>query len=195
MSSRPGAVFFDRDGTLNRPAQPGDYIRHPDELELLPGAATAVSRVNAIGLPAVLVTNQRWLSGPGVEFGVYSRIEAKLAQLLATEGARLDACYTCPHALGVCGCRKPLPGLLLRAAEQLNLSLADSYIIGDSVADVQAGSAAGATTILLVPGHDGKAAGLASHVVRSAEEAVDLILAATDRRHPVRHRSLDLGGL
>jgi D-glycero-D-manno-heptose 1,7-bisphosphate phosphatase len=178
MSPGSGAVFFDRDGTLNRSATQGEYIRHADELELLPGAATAVSRVNAVGLPAILVTNQRWLSAPGVDFGVYNHIEAKLARLLAAEGAKLDASYTCPHALDVCMCRKPLPGLLLRAAEQFDVNLASSYFIGDSTSDVQAGLAVGATTILITQKSDSNAARLANHVVGSVSQAVDLVLAA-----------------
>ncbi len=178
MSHDSGAVFFDRDGTLNQSAAPGEYIRHSDDLELLPGAAVAVSRVNAMGLPAVLVTNQRWLSGPAADFGAYSLIEAKLARLLAADGAKLDACYTCPHALGACTCRKPLPGLLLRAAEQLDLSLVDSYVIGDSDSDVQAGLAVGAATVLIAPERACSASTLANHVVRSVVEAVDLVLAA-----------------
>ena len=179
MSRGSGAVFFDRDGTLNWLAAPGEYIRHPDQLELLPGAAVAVSRVNAVGLPAILATNQRWLSAPGGDFDAYNRIQAELARLLAAEGARLDACYTCPHALGVCMCRKPLPGLLLRAAKQLDLSLAHSYFIGDSVSDVEAGLAVGATTVLITRRSASHAASLASHVVGSLVEAVDVVLAST----------------
>lgn len=176
MSYASGAVFFDRDGTLNRSALAGEYIRSSGELELLPEAATAVSRVNAVGLPAILVTNQRWLSAPGGDFDVYSRIEAKLARLLAAEGAKLDACYTCPHALGICTCRKPLPGLLLRAAKQFAVSLADSYFIGDSASDVQAGLAVGATTILITHASRDDAAWSPDHIVGSIAEAVDLVL-------------------
>ena len=172
-----GAVFFDRDGTLNCPAAGGEYIRHPDDLKLLPGAAVAVARINAVGLPAILATNQRWLSAAGGDFGAYSRIEAKLARLLAAENAKLDACYTCPHALDMCKCRKPFPGLLLRAATELNLSLKDSYFIGDSVSDIQAGLAVGATTVLIMPRADRGSAISAHHIAGSVAEAVDLVLA------------------
>jgi D-glycero-D-manno-heptose 1,7-bisphosphate phosphatase len=178
MSSGSGAVFFDRDGTLNRPAIPGEYIRHGDDLELLPGAASAVSRVNAVGVPAILVTNQRWLSTPGASFGAYRQIEVELARLLAVEGAKLNATYTCPHALDVCMCRKPLPGLLLKAAEELDVNLTASYLIGDSASDVQAGLAVGATTILITQQPDSNAARLAHHVAASVLEAADLVLAA-----------------
>ena len=178
MNPGSGAVFFDRDGTINRSAAPGEYIRHADELELLPGAATALSRVNAVGLPAILVTNQRWLSTPGANLGAYHQIEVKLARLLAVEGAKLDATYTCPHALDVCKCRKPLPGMLLQAAEELNVDLRASYLIGDSASDVLAGLAVGATTVIIDQQSGSNAANLAHHVTASVSEAVDLVLAA-----------------
>lgn len=184
MSYDSGAVFFDRDGTLNWPATSGEYIRHPDKLELLPGAALAIARVNSVGLHAILATNQRWLSSPSGDFDAYRRIEAKLTWLLAAAGAKLDATYTCPHALDVCICRKPLPGLLLRAAEQLDLNLVDSYVIGDSASDVQAGLAVGATTVLIARGSasESEAARSANYVVGSVMEAVDLVIAAISVR-------------
>jgi D-glycero-D-manno-heptose 1,7-bisphosphate phosphatase len=124
-----GAVFFDRDGTLNFSARTGEYIRRPEELTLLPRAGVAVRRINSARLPAILVTNQRWLSEPGADLSRYTLIEAKLRYLLEAEGARLDASYTCPHALSICDCRKPLPGLLLRAADNFDLELRESCLV------------------------------------------------------------------
>jgi D-glycero-D-manno-heptose 1,7-bisphosphate phosphatase len=170
------AVFFDRDGTLNCPAPPGRYIRQPNELRLLPGAAAAVRRINAAGLPAILATNQRWLSEPSANLGAYTRIETKLTRLLASEGAWLDSAYTCPHALGSCRCRKPLPGLLLRAAEDFTLSLRNSFFIGDSISDVQAGLAVGATAVLISSDVESDRGRLAHFVVGSVGEAVDRVL-------------------
>lgn len=74
-----GAVFFDRDGTLNRPAVPGKYIRRSEELRLLSGAAGAVRQINDAGFPAILATNQRWLSEPGTDSGAYTLLEFKLS--------------------------------------------------------------------------------------------------------------------
>lgn len=170
------AVFFDRDGTLNWPALPGEYIRRSEELRLLPGAAEAVRRINEAGFPAILVTNQRWLSEPDADTSAYSLIESRLSSLLAAEGARLDASYTCPHATHECSCRKPLPGLLVRAADELGLSLTSSYFIGDSMTDMQAGAAAGVTTILISSRHHHSSdSRLVNHVVSDVKEAVEVI--------------------
>ena len=171
------AVFFDRDGTLNRSASPGEYIRCPASLQLLPGAAAAVRRINNIGFLAVLITNQRWLSEPGADPRAYALIELKLSHLLAAEGARLDASYTCPHAVDSCDCRKPMPGLLLRAADDLRTCLSDSYFIGDSITDVEVGAAVGATTILVSPGGATNNSRFANYVVDNIQEAVEVVLA------------------
>lgn len=150
MSGR-GAIFLDRDGTLNRKAPEGEYIRTPGELELLPGAASAVRRINMAGIPVILVTNQRWLSDPSANIDAYSAVQRELIRLLAAEGASLDACYVCPHARGSCDCRKPAPGMLLRAARDLGIDLSVSVVIGDAATDVQAGLAVRATTVLIDP--------------------------------------------
>jgi D-glycero-D-manno-heptose 1,7-bisphosphate phosphatase len=171
-----GAVFFDRDGTLNYPAPVGDYIRQATALRLLPGAATAVRQVNLAGLLAVLVTNQRWLSSPSSDMRVYREIEAALDRMLSAGGARLDATYTCPHALNSCSCRKPLPGLLIRAAVDLGVNLRDSFMIGDSAADMTAGIAAGVHTILLASEPGAPGSEIATYVATSITEAVDIVL-------------------
>jgi D-glycero-D-manno-heptose 1,7-bisphosphate phosphatase len=180
--SRRGAVFFDRDGTLNWSAALGEYIRSATDLKLLPGAAAAVGRVNAAGFPAILVTNQRWLSAPGADLDSYRQVEAELASQLVAEGVRLDASYTCPHAVSSCDCRKPLPGLLLRAAKDFGLNLRESFFVGDSVSDVQAGQAVGATSILISPGAAAEGGHLADCVVSNVEDAVDWILNPSRRR-------------
>lgn len=177
-------MFFDRDGTLNWPAMTGKYIRNPAELRLLPGAAAAVRQVNDAGFAVILATNQRWLSEPDADFGAYASIECKLSGLLAAEGARLDASYTCPHAVGRCDCRKPLPGLLMRAANELGLSLPDSYFIGDSITDAEAGTVAGVTTILISSGATLNVSCQATYVVGNVVKAVEVILNQKCDRHP-----------
>lgn len=116
---------------------------------LLPGAAAALAALNAAGLTTVLVTNQRWLSRPDADPARYAATHARLVELLAAEGAHLDAAYHCPHAADACDCRKPRPGMLLRAAAELGLDLARSVIVGDAASDVAAGRAAGVRTIRL----------------------------------------------
>lgn len=175
----PGAVFFDRDGTLNWPALPGEYIRQSEELQLLPGAARAVRQINEAGFPAILATNQRWLSEPDADPSAYASLVSKLSCLLVIEGARLDASYTCPHAAHSCNCRKPQPGLLVRAADELGLSLQDSYFIGDSTTDAEAGAAVGMTTILISPRHLPGDNRFVNYIVGDIQEAVDVVLAAS----------------
>jgi len=158
----PRAVFLDRDGVINELLYLPDLGRidtpfHADQFHLLPGVARAVRLINAMGLKAVVVSNQ-----PGIARGHFSeemlaRIDAKMKAELAAGGACLDAIYYCRHhPEGTlpdyrrdCGCRKPKPGLLLQAARDLDLDLAGSYMIGDGLTDVQAGRAAGCRTILL----------------------------------------------
>ncbi|CQD02510.1 D-alpha,beta-D-heptose-1,7-biphosphate phosphatase [Mycobacterium europaeum] len=173
-------VFLDRDGTLNVKAADGEYIRAPGELVLLPGAAKAVAALNAAGLRTVLVTNQRWLSEPAADAARFAAVEDRLEELLADEGARLDAVYHCPHAAASCDCRKPGAGMLLRAARELGFALAESVMIGDSETDMQAGRAAGTATVLLRAG-DADAEG-ADAVADDLAAAVRLILRAKGSR-------------
>lgn len=144
------AVFLDRDGTINVGPEAGQYVRDPSQLRLQPGAAGAIRAINRSGALAVVVTNQRWLSSPGVSPAAFHPLEGRLRELLKeAAGAHLDACYVCPHQQGECACRKPAPGMLLRAAGELGVDLTRSTVIGDSPSDVAAGRAVGARCALL----------------------------------------------
>ncbi len=146
---KQGGAFLDRDGTLNVQPLRGDYIRCPSELVLLEGAAHAVRMFNERGVPVVLVTNQRWLSFPEVEWAAYEAVDRRLAELLAADGAHLDGHHVCPHAFNTCSCRKPQPGMLLRGAAELDLDLRASLMIGDAAVDSAAGRAVGAHVALV----------------------------------------------
>jgi D-glycero-D-manno-heptose 1,7-bisphosphate phosphatase len=173
-------VFLDRDGTVNVKPPDGQYVTSPAEVSVIPGAAAAIAELNAAGIRVILVTNQRWLSGPARDPAGYGRVHARLEELLAARGAHFDAVYCCPHAAGSCDCRKPGPGMLQRAARELRLSLGTAVMIGDSDSDVAAGRAAGTATILLSAGHQ-VASGHADFVVGDLAEAVRLIL--SDHQH------------
>lgn len=146
----PDAVFLDRDGTLNVKAPEGDYIRRPQDLVLLKGAATAVRAFNRSGVPVYVVTNQR-----GVSLGLMSQdqvaaVNDQLALLLGRYCAHVDGFFVCPHDHGQCTCRKPLPGLLLVALGQHpGTRAARCWTIGDSESDVLAGQSAGTATVRL----------------------------------------------
>ena len=169
----PRLVLLDRDGTLNRKPADGDYVTQVEELELLPGAASAVRRLNDAGIPVAVVTNQRGVALGRIEASELERIHAALAVSLARDGAHLDAIYHCPHEHGECQCRKPQPGLLLRAGVDFQVPLGDAVMVGDSDSDVEAGRRAGALTVQLVqPG----ASSLADLAAPDLISAVDLVL-------------------
>jgi D-glycero-D-manno-heptose 1,7-bisphosphate phosphatase len=149
-------VFLDRDGTINRGAAEGGYIRSPEEVELLPGAAEAIRPLNELPAKVVVVTNQR-----GIALGLMSEedlaaVNARLGELLAAAGAQLDAILHCPHEKGECDCRKPGPGMFERAVREVpGVSLEGAAMIGDSALDVEAGNRLGLTTIRLGPSAPG----------------------------------------
>ena len=141
------AVFLDRDGTLNKYV---GFLRSIDDFELLPGAAEAVKRINSAGYLAIVVTNQPVIARGELTLGQLQEIHNKMETLLGREGAFLDGIYFCPHhphkgyegevaELKVdCSCRKPEPGMLLKAAEDFNIDLSQSWMAGDSENDVRA---------------------------------------------------------
>lgn len=141
------AAFLDRDGTLVH--DPG-YLGDPERVRLLPAASAAVARLHAAGFVVVVVTNQSGVARGYFDAAAVAAVNERIAELLleADPEAKIDAFYVCPHgppATGApgCACRKPLPGLFLRAAEELGLDLAASIGIGDSERDVAAALAAG----------------------------------------------------
>ena len=156
LRNKQRAIFLDRDGTINRYV---GFLRDVGQFELLPGAAEAIRRINASGYLAIVVTNQPVIARGEVTREQLREIHDKMETLLGREGAYVDAIYYCPHhphrgypgevaELKIdCGCRKPKPGLLLQAAEDYNIDLTKSWMIGDSENDVQAGRAAGCRTM------------------------------------------------
>jgi len=149
-TGRRAAVFLDRDGVLNV-YLPGAYVRTPDELTLLPDAVDSVARLNALGVPVVLVSNQQGVAKGLMSDADLASVDAALRERLAAGGGRLDAAYYCPHrASAGCECRKPLPGMLLRAAAEHGLDLSHSVFIGDTATDAQAARAAGVGAFVLV---------------------------------------------
>ena len=152
------AVFLDRDGTL---IEEVNYLAHPEQVRLIPGAADAVRALNAAGVLVVVVTNQAGVARGYFPEARVAAVHAHLSALLAEHGARVDAYYHCPHhptaGLGRyrvdCDCRKPKPGLLLAAARELDIDLSRAWMIGDKPCDAGAGRAAGCRTLLVRTGH------------------------------------------
>ena len=133
-------VFLDRDGTINVKAPEGDYVKSWDEFEFLPGAADAVRALRNSGRRVVVVTNQR-----GIALGRMTEDDlADIHERMLEATGPVDAVYHCPHDEGECDCRKPLPGMLERAAAEVpGVDLANAVIVGDSESDMQAGAAVG----------------------------------------------------
>ena len=161
LRNKQKAIFLDRDGTINKYV---GFLRKPEELELLPDSAEAIKLINASGYLAIVVTNQPVIARGEVTWEGLEEIHNKLETELGKQGAYLDAIYFCPHHPDkgfkgevpelkiVCDCRKPKPGMLLKAAEDLNIDLKSSYMIGDSNSDVEAGNAAGCKSIKIEEG-------------------------------------------
>jgi len=194
MNVPRAAVFLDRDGVLIRDT---DYVRTLEEVELIPGAAAAVRALNDAGFVVVVVTNQSGVArGIFDESLVHQVHELIVNQIQQEAEAYIDRFEYCPHhathGLGEylldCECRKPKPGMLLRAATALNINLAQSWMVGDRRTDLEAGSAAGCKTILVRTGSplaqrlDDPALNLIS-IEPSIHEAVAYILSHSASRH------------
>lgn len=145
------AVFLDRDGTINKYK---GFITNSDDFELIPGVSEAINLLHENGYLVVVITNQPVIARGEVTYQGLEMIHNKMEFLLSQKGAYLDGIYFCPHhpdrgfdgevgALKrVCDCRKPKPGLLFKAAKELNIDLNSSWMIGDSNTDIEAGHAA-----------------------------------------------------
>lgn len=152
------AVFIDRDGTISEEV---GYINHLTRFRLFPYSATALKQLHENGYLAIVITNQA-----GVARGYFSEemvqaIHKQMTEDLETSGARLDAIYYCAHHPSVgkppyqlkCDCRKPKPGLLLRAARDYDIDLAESWMVGDRYSDIELAANAGVKSALVLSGY------------------------------------------
>lgn len=145
----PSVVFLDRDGTIIEDAH---YIRSPDDVRLLPGAAAAIAKLNGKNIPVVVVTNQSGIARGFFTVGDYEAVRARLDELLAENGARIDRSYYCPHhpdISGPCECRKPAAKLFRDALGDLGLSAERAAYIGDRWRDVAASKEVGGRGIII----------------------------------------------
>jgi D-glycero-D-manno-heptose 1,7-bisphosphate phosphatase len=177
---RPSAVLLDRDGVINR-MRP-DYVKSWEEVELLPGAIQSLARLARAGLRLVVISNQSAIGRGLVSRERVEEIHQRLSALVEEVGGRIDAYLVCPHAPSEgCACRKPAPGLLLRARDELGVDLESAILVGDQSSDLDAARAAGCRAILVDPDEEvARQARLdGQKVVRSLVEATELILEAT----------------
>ena len=178
-------VFLDRDGVINIDT---DLIHRPEDFELYPYAADSIKRLNKMGFLVVIVTNQSVIARGLCTLEELGNIHKKMETELGADGAFVEAIYFCPHHPHggfegeikeykvQCECRKPSPGMLLQAQKRYNIDLGQSYLIGDSPRDIEAGANAKVTTIRVKTGHGMKPhTTIPNHYVDTLVEAVKII--------------------
>jgi len=184
---------MDRDGTV---CDEVGYVNHESRIRLLPRSAAAIRLARESGFKVVVVTNQAGVARGYFTEDLVHRVHDRVREMLAAGGAGVDAIYYCPHHPDAgdgeyrkdCDCRKPRPGMLLRARDELGIDLARSYVIGDSMRDIEAGHRVGATTVLVLTGYGRGELEYRSdrwkrhpdHIVEDLMDAVEWILARDD---------------
>jgi D-glycero-D-manno-heptose 1,7-bisphosphate phosphatase len=149
------AILLDRDGVINVKLPQDRYVCSPGEFEFVPGAIEALLLLRDLGFLLVVITNQR-----GIALGCHneddlSKVHEYMGEVLLNNGVALDAIYYCPHdSIDHCECRKPAPGMIFSACQDLELDLANSYMVGDSASDIEAGRKAGSMTVKIGTGPD-----------------------------------------
>jgi histidinol-phosphate phosphatase family protein len=178
-------VFVDRDGTINREVH---HLSDPDQLELLPGAAEGLRALCESGYKLIVVSNQSPIGRGMFTEDRLREINARLAEMLAAEGVEIANWYWCPHAPWEgCTCRKPAPGMLLKARDEMGVILEESWMVGDRLADLSAGRKVGAHTILVATGYGESEyalpdrAACVDYFVPTLREAADIILRSRSR--------------
>lgn len=158
LLNKQKAIFLDRDGTINKYK---GFITSPEELELIDGVAEAISIMNEKGYLVIVITNQPVIARGECTLDTLQEIHNKMETLLGEKGAYIDSIFYCPHHPDkgfkgeraeykkICECRKPKPGMILEAAKRFNVNLSNSYMVGDSISDIEAGKAAGCKVVYL----------------------------------------------
>lgn len=183
------AVFLDRDNTLVDDSE--GYLSDPRKVRLLPGVADALRRLADAGYLLIVVTNQSGIARGYYTIKAYEQVNEELARQLASHGVKLDAIYYCPYHrdgtvepyIGDSEERKPNPGMLLRAARDLDIDLQASWMIGDTLSDMQAGRRAGCHTVFVPvgPGQLDQLPPDTDHAATDMTQAAELILTTTEQ--------------
>lgn len=181
---QPPALFLDRDGTINVDT---DYPSDPAEIELRPQMLPVIAAANRAGIPVVVVTNQSGIARGYFDWSAFAAVNGRVLQLLGEQGAFVDMVLACayheagvgPLAISDHPMRKPNPGMLIEAGKRLHLDLQHSLIVGDKLADMQAGKRGGLAQGWLV---DGEAAAQPGFTIRPLRDSSDLggLLAAIE---------------
>ena len=180
MKKNNGAVFLDRDGTINEEV---GYLDRLEKLRIFPAAFDAVRMINESGMKVVVVTNQSGVARGFFDEAFVKKLHEHIDTTFRSKGARIDRFYYCPHhpTEGIgryvvsCSCRKPAPGMFVQASEDLAIDLPASYMVGDTARDIEGANRAGVTGILVKTGY-GKEVALSE--IRAAYIAEDILHAA-----------------
>jgi D,D-heptose 1,7-bisphosphate phosphatase len=166
LKNKQKAIFLDRDGTINKYV---GFLTKPEQFELIEGVAEAIKLINKSGYLAIVITNQPVIARGDCSFDELQQIHDKMETELGKQGAFIDALYLCPHHKDKgfegelvdykfdCDCRKPKPGLFMQADRDFHIDFSQSYMIGDSELDLEAGKAAGCKESFLVEKNEGNA--------------------------------------
>ncbi len=178
MNALPSAVFLDRDGTIIEDVR---YISRPEQIKLIDGAAEAIARTNAALVPVIVVTNQSGIGRGYFSDEDYHAVAARLDELLAESGARIDASYYCPHRpVDLCKCRKPGSLLFEQAIADLAIDGRRSLLIGDRLRDIEPALILGAGSVLVptehTPRNEIEAAMKLARIAESLSMALDWYL-------------------
>ncbi len=173
------AVFLDRDGTINEEV---GYLSRLDHLRLFPSVSEAIRLINESGMKAVVITNQSGVARGFFTEAFVETVHERINEILQEKGARIDRFYFCPHhpVYGngpykkACACRKPEPGLLFLASDEMDIDLTRSYVIGDMLKDIDAGKKVGAKGILVRTGY-GQNITVTDKPVYIAEDILDAV--------------------
>src|SRR3989442_2192131 len=144
-------IFLDRDGVINE--NRGDYVKSWSEFHFLPGSREAIAKLTQAGHRIVVCTNQAGVARGSISMETVDDIHRRMKSSISDVGGKIEKVYFCPHGKEEdCACRKPRPGMLLRARDELGIDMRDAVFIGDSITDIRAGLAAGIHAVLVLSG-------------------------------------------
>lgn len=156
MSNKNRAIFLDRDGVINKEV---GYLSNPDNFKFLSGSIEALNILRKKDFLLIVITNQAGIARGYYSEEILNKIHDKMIQILQTNKIALDDIFYCPHHpefTGACDCRKPNPGMIIRAKEKHNIDLTNSYMVGDTLKDIETGVIAGCRTVLVLTGYGRK---------------------------------------
>lgn len=147
------AIFLDRDGVINKEV---NYLSNPESFEFIEGSIEALKILKKKGFLLIIITNQAGIARGFFTIEILNAIHNKMINILKKNNVILDDIYYCPHhpeITGPCDCRKPKPGMILRAQSKFNINLSNSYMVGDTLIDIETGKAAKCKTVLVLTGY------------------------------------------